>query len=163
MLDSNQRPDGYEPSALTNWANGPKSSLSRQGGSNPRPLGYEPNALASWATPRSVLISFPNQSGWQDSNLRPPGPKPGALPSWATSRISLSRAYRPTKLKKRVWIPSTSMHLAGVEPATSWFVVRRSIQLRYRCIYAGDRDRTGTIFLSQDFKSCASAYSATPA
>ena len=31
-------------------------------------------------------MSFPWQSGRQDSNLRPPGPKPGALPSWATSR-----------------------------------------------------------------------------
>ena len=38
------------------------------------------------------------------------------------------------------------MHLAGVEPATFWFVVRHSIQLRYRCIInAEDRDRTGTV------------------
>ena len=28
---------------------------------------------------------------------------------------------------------------------------------------AGDRNRTGTVFLQQDFKSCASASSATPA
>ena len=25
LLDSNQRPDGYEPSALTNWAKGPEA------------------------------------------------------------------------------------------------------------------------------------------
>lgn len=29
--------------------------------------------------------------------------------------------------------------------------------------HAGARDRTGTVSLPQDFKSCASAYSATPA
>ncbi len=28
---------------------------------------------------------------------------------------------------------------------------------------AGDRNRTGTVLLQQDFKSCASASSATPA
>ena len=47
--DSNLRPDGYEPSALTNWAKGP--SVWRPRGSNPRPYGYEPYALASWARP----------------------------------------------------------------------------------------------------------------
>lgn len=52
-------------------------------------------------------------SGRQDSNLRPPGPKPGALPSCATSR-------------------EMARH-AGVEPTTFWSVVRRSIQLSYRC------------------------------
>ena len=30
-------------------------------------------------------------------------------------------------------------------------------------IHAGDRNRTGTVSLQQDFKSCASASSATPA
>ena len=33
----------------------------------------------------------------------------------------------------------------------------------YEAFNAGDRDRTGTVLLQQDFKSCASASSATPA
>ena len=35
----------------------------------------------------------------------------------------------------------------------------------YQCFFfnAGDRNRTGTVFPQQDFKSCASASSATPA
>ena len=32
-----------------------------------------------------------------------------------------------------------------------------------RLLNAGDRNRTGTVSLQQDFKSCASASSATPA
>ena len=62
LLDSNQRPDGYEPSALTNWAKGPcYLSQSRRGESNPRPPGYEPDALASWATPRTITYSVINR------------------------------------------------------------------------------------------------------
>ena len=57
LQDSNLRPIGYEPIALTNWAKSPCSCEFtnyywwRQRGSNPRPYGYEPYALASWATP----------------------------------------------------------------------------------------------------------------
>ena len=56
------------------------------------------------------------------------------------------------------------------ELPTPWSVAKCSIQLSYTHIYwlelslnAGDRNRTGTVLLRQDFKSCASASSATPA
>ena len=57
------------------------------------------------------------------------------------------------------------------ELPTPWSVAKCSIQLSYAHIFfyrdiltnAGDRNRTGTVFLQQDFKSCASASSATPA
>ena len=65
----------------------------------------------SWAKAPWKLLS-----GRQDSNLRPLGPKPSALPSWATSRYSINlKMARPI----------------GVEPITSWSVVKRSIQLSY--------------------------------
>ena len=56
------------------------------------------------------------------------------------------------------------------ELPTPWSVAKCSIQLSYTHILlrtkkfnAGDRNRTGTVSLQQDFKSCASASSATPA
>ena len=66
------------------------------------------------------------------------------------------------------------------ELPTPWSVAKCSIQLSYAHIFfffhliitllssalsmnAGDRNRTGTVSLQQDFKSCASASSATPA
>ena len=69
----------------------------------------------------------------------------------------------------------------GFEPPTPWSVAKCSIQLSYAHIFnycvadyntlkndsqdanAGDRNRTGTVSPQQDFKSCASASSATPA
>ena len=57
------------------------------------------------------------------------------------------------------------------ELPTPWSVAKCSIQLSYTHIFykislkanAGDRNRTGTMSPPQDFKSCASASSATPA
>src|SRR5699024_92818 len=76
----------------------------------------------------------------------PLGPKPSALPSLATTRKARPR---------------------GVEPLACLFLVKRSIQLSYGriCYYGAEgRTRTGTeVNPPQDFKSCASAYSATPA
>ena len=45
------------------------------------------------------------------------------------------------------------MHPEGVEPSTFWFVVRHSIQLRYGCISAEDRDRTGTVITNRGILS----------
>ena len=57
------------------------------------------------------------------------------------------------------------MHPVGVEPTTFWFVVRHSIQLRYGCKYKcrGPGSNRYGHHWPQDFKSCASANSATPA
>ena len=41
--------------------------------------------------------------------------------------------------------------------------VKRALRLLSALFNAGDRNRTGTVSLQQDFKSCASASSATPA
>ena len=61
-------------------------------------------------------------SGWQDLNLRPLDPKSSALPSCATSRnISSHRELFFNKMARPV----------GIEPATFWSVVKRSIQLSY--------------------------------
>ena len=59
----------------------------------------------------------------------------------------------------------------GFEPPTPWSVAKCSIQLSYSHILtktiladtAGDRNRTGTMLPPWDFKSHASASSATPA
>jgi hypothetical protein len=54
----------------------------------------------------------------------------------------------------------------GLEPMTFGLWARRATSCSTpRCFYgAGDRNRTGTVLLGpQDFKSCASASSATPA
>ena len=54
------------------------------------------------------------------------------------------------------------------DPNIIFFINAKKHRSLNRCfllrIYnAGDRNRTGTVFLQQDFKSCASASSATPA
>ncbi len=88
LLDSNQRPDGYEPSALTNWAKGPISmSQSRRGESNPRPPGYEPDALASWATPRNITLSvIIGTTGFEPAT------------PWSQTRCSTKLSYVPNML-----------------------------------------------------------------
>ena len=55
-----------------------------------------------------------------------------------------------------------------IDPNIIFFINAKKHRSLNRCfllrIYnAGDRNRTGTVFLQQDFKSCASASSATPA
>ena len=183
LQDSNLRPDGYEPSALTNWAKGPLIMVAAEG--------IEPPTLRVW-TVRSSQLSYTarifriicNEVNWwslagsnrwppackagalpaelrpqrwsgrQDSNLRPLGPKPSALPSWATSRIMKYGAPEQES-----------------NPLTFWSVVRRSIQLSYgrnndkivlNWCRGPESNRYGS-HLPQDFKSCASASSATPA
>ena len=92
-------------------------------------------------------------SGRQDSNLRPLGPKPSALPSWATSRTTEFLSFF-----------TKEMHPRGLEPLTPWFVVKYSIQLSYGCKWCrGPESNRHGDHSPQDFKSCASTCSATPA
>ena len=90
--------------------------------------------------------------------------------------------------KKDLWKNFQRSHTCArrFELPTPWSVAKCSIQLSYAHIFfwlikislpfyystlvkypfsgnAGDRNRTGTVSLQQDFKSCASASSATPA
>ena len=48
--DSNLRPFGCKPSALTNWATGPSSSWSERRDLNPRPSPWQGDVLANWTT-----------------------------------------------------------------------------------------------------------------
>ena len=64
-------------------------------------------------------------------------------------------------VREKIRTPDTLVRSQVLYPAELrthiQFIVSRT---RYN---AGDRNRTGTVFLQQDFKSCASASSATPA
>ena len=56
------------------------------------------------------------------------------------------------------------MHPRGLEPLTPWFVVKYSIQLSYGCKWCrGPESNRHGDHSPQDFKSCASTCSATPA
>ena len=61
-------------------------------------------------------------------------------------------------VRERIRTPDTLVRSQVLYPAE----LRTHIQLALSC-NAGDRNRTGTVSLQQDFKSCASASSATPA
>ena len=61
-------------------------------------------------------------------------------------------------VRERIRTPDTLVRSQVLYPAE----LRTHIQLALSC-NAGDRNRTGTVSLHQDFKSCASASSATPA
>ena len=67
----------------------------------------------------------------------------------------------PFSVREKIRTPDTLVRSQVLYPAELrthiQFIVSRT---RYN---AGDRNRTGTVFLQQDFKSCASASSATPA
>ena len=109
-------------------------------------VGLEPTTFRVW-TERSSQLSYlaRDWSGWQDLNLRHLDPKSSALPSCATSRSFTERNIlaRPV----------------GLEPATFWSVVKRSIQLSYGRKYISGGDGgiwTLTVLLPRDFKSLAS-------
>ena len=72
-----------------------------------------------------------------------------------------SLTTREIDVREKIRTPDTLVRSQVLYPAE----LRTHIQFivsetRYN---AGDRNRTGTVFLQQDFKSCASASSATPA
>ena len=62
-------------------------------------------------------------------------------------------------VREKIRTPDTLVRSQVLYPAE----LRTHISLSWHSTNAGDRNRTGTVFLQQDFKSCASASSATPA
>ena len=62
-------------------------------------------------------------------------------------------------VREKIRTPDTLVRSQVLYPAE----LRTHILLSWSPTNAGDRNRTGTVFLQQDFKSCASASSATPA
>ena len=96
--------------------------------------------LNSLISTSPLIIGF--KSEIQDSNLRPLRPERSALPSWANFRNSSYKRSAANILKRILPRLLRWMHPAGVEPATFWFVVRHSIQLRYGCKKAEDGIRT---------------------
>ena len=126
------------------------------------------------------MFSF--QCSWWSlagSNRWPPACKAGALPAelrpqnLITGREDRIRTCDPLVPNQVLYqaelLPVYMARPAGVEPTTFWSVVRRSIQLSYGRIYFSKKwcrgpesNRYGS-HLPQDFKSCASASSATPA
>ena len=84
----------------------------------------------------------------EDLNLRPPGYEPDELPAALPRDVHFSAASGTA--------PEVLVATRVMSPT--------SYQLLYPAIFgAGDRDRTGTGSLPRDFKSRASANSATPA
>ena len=66
---------------------------------------------------------------------------------------------RTLYVREKIRTPDTLVRSQVLYPAE----LRTHIFLSWHSTNAGDRNRTGTVFLQQDFKSCASASSATPA
>ena len=100
IRDLNPGPAGYEPDALTNWANGPRLMTKQWSGwqdLNPRPTGPKPVALPNCATPRySYLINYgePRRIRTSDTRLRRPLLYPAELWAhikWSGRRDSNSR------------------------------------------------------------------------
>ena len=85
---------------------------------------------------------------------------------WSQTKCSTKLSYSPSFRRFTYCIIIYMARPTGVEPITFWSVVRRSIQLSYGRVYKWCRgpesNRYGS-HLPQDFKSCASASSATPA
>ena len=71
---------------------------------------------------------------------------------------SLEKLPEISYVREKIRTPDTLVRSQVLYPAE----LRTHIQLALSC-NAGDRNRTGTVSLQQDFKSCASASSATPA
>ena len=105
-----------------------------------------------WAKP-----PFLKESGRQDSNLRPLGPKPSALPSWATSR----KTYAP----KGSRTPNLLIRSQTLYPVELWvlFSIFLHLPSSESVLCRGPESNRYGDHSPQDFKSCASASSATPA
>ena len=97
-----------------------------------------------WAKPPKYLIEV-GKTGFEPAT------------PWSQTKCSTKLSYFPLFKMARP---------RGVEPLASWSVVKRSIQLSYGRILIWCRGPESNRYgnhLPQDFKSCASASSATPA